>query len=159
MSTPNFARCYFSRVYALSDDECTDMVVDNTREHLLCLLPTASSAEGWVAGVGYHGGQVLVSIDTQVGIWSITHEIVLMGGYYAGANLDVVVTISRDSAKDGWEQWSTAERDSLSHLPKHVEQMLDKVDKRIEKALELATQPLRVVAVMSNGEAIYEKAG
>lgn len=151
MSTANFARCYFSNVYALELPEDGDFsfFLDDLRDTLAERL-RAERADGWHT-VGYNSGEILAKLTAYKHGYRITHDIVIMSGYYADANLDIVVQVSHDNG----DEWDSAARDSFEDLPAYIRDAIESRNRRIEKVLTKVTQRLAVRGVFSNGEAVY----
>lgn len=161
MSTPNFARCYLPTVYAIADDDIIDWdaTCDDLAEYIAGLVPGAQNVadtEKWYSQVGYQGGQVLVEAVRTLGNWTITHEVVVMSGYYGGINLDLVVTVECDKHNTNFII-SSADRDNFDDIPNSIGRAIDSRDRVFQKALTKVTTPLLVVGIFSNGEAVYRE--
>lgn len=155
MSTPNFTRKNFRDVYVVpnSDEEYFDSY--DVQDFMIELELSLRHHLPKFADVQFMGVDNSISISFNQFITkghevSIGLELECLSGYYSGANIEYTIGI------DGYEVDMQCIYEEYPKKFSTIKNRIDRLHKHIQKSLKKYCNTLEVVAIFSNGEAIYK---
>lgn len=147
MSTNNFYKKNASKYYACGN-EGYQMLENELKDEF------SSSVNLWEKdGLRSYDGKIVSQITKNIGHFQIVCDVIIRSGYYAGVNLDWAIMITDENDGMQFEFGYYENKD----LPKYMHVSVDNIIKKVEKVFERYSTPLVRTAVLSNGEAIYQK--
>ena len=146
MSTPNFYNKNAGKVYACKIEEEFDYedLIMNLRAEI-----EGVDVDKWENGLRSYEGRIIKEIEVSKGKWGAIISVIIRNAYYSGVNLDWEVT---------GEDLNSGEEYDFENLPEYFKEIIFRKLDKIEKVFKNNSTPLNCLGIMSNGEAIYQKA-
>lgn len=156
MGAPNFSNQNASKIYAveLARDVCYEFLFEDIRNVLEEEFTTDFiKKDEWDSNRNYEG-KIIAEINKSVEDEQIIVSIIIRSGYHDGANLDWDARFF--VIEDNYQEEYDLDCIDIDKFPK-VREEFNKIIDRVEKIYSKLSTPLKKVAQLSNGEAIYQK--